>query len=126
MQVAKERNLRFGFDKCEFDQKQLEFFGYIFSARGISPSSSKLQAVKDSPVPQNASEVRSFLGMIHYCGRFIPNLATISAPFRLLTHEDVKWEWTSRQQQAFENLKALLPRIPSWDILINRNIQVTC
>ena len=108
LQTAKERNLRFGFNKCEFDQKELEFFGYVFSDKGISPSSSKVQAVKDAPVPKNASEIRSFLGMIQYCGRFIPNLATVSAPLRVLTHKDVKWVWTSREQHAFETLKTLL------------------
>ena len=55
LQVAKERK------KFEFDQKPLEFFGYIFSSEGISPSPSKVRAIKDALVPQNASEVRSFL-----------------------------------------------------------------
>ena len=108
LQTAKERNLRFGFSKCEFDQKQLEFFGYVFSDEGISPSSSKVEAVKDASVPQNASEIRSFLGLIQYCGRFIPNLATVSAPLRVLTHKDVKWTRTSREQHAFDTLKTLL------------------
>ena len=49
LQVAKERNLRFIFDKCEFDQQQLEFFGYIFSSAGISASPSKVCALKDAP-----------------------------------------------------------------------------
>ena len=108
LQVAKERNLRFGFDKCEFDQRQLEFFGYVFSRDGISPSPSKVRGIKQAPIPKNASDVRAFLGMLQYCGRFIPNLAKISAPLRLLTHKDVKWTWTSRQQHAFETLKDLL------------------
>ena len=56
----------------------------------------------------NFSEVRSFLGMLQYCGGFIPNLAEISAPLCLLTHKDVKWVWTLRQQHAFETLKELL------------------
>ena len=46
--------------------------------------------------------------MLQYCGRFIPKLAEISAPLRLLTHKDVKWTWTSKQQHAFETLKQLL------------------
>ena len=100
-EVAKQRNLRFTFDKCQFDQHELEFFGCIFSDKGISPSPVKVQAVKACAVPTNASEVRSFLGMIQYCSRFIPNLATISAPLRLLTRKDVPWEWTDKEQAAF-------------------------
>ena len=73
LQEAEQRNLKFNFAKCQFDQTQLELFGYIFSADGISPSANKVQAIKDASVPKNASEVRSFLGMVQYCGRFIPN-----------------------------------------------------
>ena len=108
LQVAEQRNLKFNFAKCQFDQTQLEFFGYIFSAGRISPSGNKVQAIKDASVPKNASEVRSFLGMVQYCGRFIPKLADISAPLRALTHKDAKWTWGPRQKQAFENLKHVL------------------
>ena len=91
LQVAEQRNLISSISpKCQFDQTQLEFFGYIFSADGIFPSANKVQAIKDASVPKNASEVRSFLGMVQYCGRFIPKLADISAPLRGLTHKDAK------------------------------------
>ncbi len=64
--------------------------------------------MKETPLPTNPTGIRSFLGMIQYCGRVIPNLATISAPLRMLTQEDVKWDCTSRHQEAFETLKQLL------------------
>ena len=48
--------------------------GYIFSAAGISSSPHKVDAVKATQDPT------SLLGTIQYCGRFIPSLATISAP----------------------------------------------
>ncbi len=105
LEVLKANNLKLQLANWQFDKKQLEFFGYIFSANGISPSPNKVSAVKETPVPTNPTEIRSFLGMIQYCGRFIPNLATISSPLRMLTQKDVKWEWTSRHQDAFETLK---------------------
>ena len=108
LEVLKANNLKLGLAKCQFDKEQLEIFGYIFSADGISPSPSKVDAVKETPVPTNHTEVRFFLGMIQYCGRFIPNLATVSAPLRMLTQKDVKWDWTSMHQEAFETLKRLL------------------
>ena len=78
--ALKATNLKVGLPKCHFDKKQLEFFGYIFSAAGISPSHHKVDAVKATLVPTNPTEIRSFLGMIQDCGPFIPNLATISPP----------------------------------------------
>ena len=88
-QVAEQRNLKFNFAKCQFDQTQLEFFGYIFSPDGISPSANKVQAIKDASVPKNASEVRSFLGMVQYCGRFIPKLADSAPHFALSCKMDL-------------------------------------
>ena len=35
------------------------------------------------------SETQSFLGLVNYCGRFIPDLATISEPLRCLTKSRV-------------------------------------
>ncbi len=42
LQVAKERNF-------EFDERQLEFFGYVFSRERISPSPSKVRAITKIP-----------------------------------------------------------------------------
>ena len=93
-EVAKQRNLRFKYENCQFDQIELEFFVYVFSKSGISPSLSKVTAVKESSLSRSASEIRSFLGMLQYCGHFIPNLATLAATLCKLTQKGVKWVWT--------------------------------
>ena len=36
----------------------------------------KVKAVKEAREPRTVSETRSFLGLVNYCGRFIPDLAT--------------------------------------------------
>lgn len=46
--------------------------------------------------------------MIQYSARFIPSLATISAPLHLLTCKYVKWAWTGKEHAAFDELKKLL------------------
>ena len=45
---------------------------------------------------------------MNYCGRYIPNFSTVSAPLRELTRQSSKWEWTSRHQNSFDELKLLL------------------
>lgn len=54
------------------------------------------------------AEVRRFLGMATYCGRFIPNLATIAEPLRHLTKKDTPWRWTQTEQEAFDKVKSAL------------------
>lgn len=100
-----ERNLTLNKDKCEFNKSQLEFYGYVFGANGISADPRKVDAIKTAEIPKNVSEVRSFLGMTNYVGRFIPNYSTITAPLRDLTKNNVNFEWGKNQQESFETLK---------------------
>ena len=80
-----ERNLTLNKSKCEFNKDKLEFDGHIVSAQGISPDPKKVAAIKNAPVPKDVGEVRSFLAMTNYVGRFIPNYSTITEPLRRLT-----------------------------------------
>ena len=72
-------------DKCELNKKSLTFFGFVFSAHGISPDPEKVKAIHDARPPTSANEVRSFLGMVTYCAKFIPNFSDITKPLRELT-----------------------------------------
>ncbi len=55
--------------------------------------------------PENASEVRSFLGLAGYSSRFIPQFACISEPLRRLTRKDAKFHFGTEQKKAFKILK---------------------
>lgn len=100
-----ERTLTLNKDKCEFNKSQLEVYGYVFGANGISADPRKVDAIKTAEIPKNVSEVRSFLGMTNYVKRFIPNYSTITAPLRDLTKNNVNFEWGKNQQESFETLK---------------------
>ena len=63
---------------------------------------------KDAWRPTNPNEVRSFLGLVNYCTRFFPNLATEAEPLRKLTRQDHEWEWSDLQETAFNKLKTTL------------------
>ncbi|KAJ1151085.1 hypothetical protein NDU88_003872, partial [Pleurodeles waltl] len=90
--------------KCAFYQTSVEFFGYILSKDGLQVDPRKAEAIRQAPTPQNPTEVRSFLGMATYCGRFIPQLATMSKPLRQLTKGQHRWEWTPDAHKAFEDI----------------------
>jgi hypothetical protein len=53
-------------------------------------------------------EVSSFLGMVTYCSRFIPNATAISEPLGSLTHTKQEWVWKEEPEKAFKNLKKSL------------------
>ena len=72
----------------------------------------KVEKVVNWPVPQNLTDVLSFLGLCAYYCRFIPDFSLVAKPLTMLLEKDVIFEWTSFQQVAFEQLKKLLTRTP--------------
>ena len=79
--------------------------GHLLSARGIGPSQTKVEAVTEAKQPDSAAEVRSFLGLVNFCARFIPHLARVSEHFRGLIRKDVHFSWGKEQEVAFNELK---------------------
>lgn len=100
-----ENNLTINKGKCDFHKTSLEFFGYLFSNKGIAPDPRKIEAITDMPPPQNQSEMRSLLGMANYSARFIPNYSLTTQPLRELTKKDSKWIWGKEQSDALKTLK---------------------
>ena len=83
----------------------IEFMGHILSEHGVGLAKSKVEAVQNARQPKSVSEVRSFLGLVNFSGRFIPNLATIAEPLRKLTRNGVPCNWGPEQTRAFDELK---------------------
>ena len=107
-----DRGLRLNQSKCKFLNETLEFFGQIFSKDGCKPDPKRYTALKNAPKPTNVSEVRSLLGMATYSSKYIPNFATITAPLRILTKKNAKFEWTSTHQDAYDQLTSALSSAP--------------
>ncbi len=81
------------------------FMGMLLSEKGIGPTAERVRAVVEAREPENASEVRSFLGLAGYSSRFIPQFASISEPLRRLTKKDAKFNFGTEQKKAFNILK---------------------
>lgn len=106
-----ENELTVSSDKCVFDQEEIEFYGMIFSAKGVRLSKSKINAIQNAKPPKNANEVRSFLGLANYVSRFIKDYATTAEPLWKLTKPATKWNWGKEQEEAFEKTKKSLTTV---------------
>ena len=51
------------------------------------------------------SELKSFLGLLNYYGRFLPDLATLLASLYELLQSTRSWSWGKSQSRAFEHAK---------------------
>lgn len=95
-------------DKCKFLQESITFLGHCMDAEGIHATADKLDAIVKAPAPENVQQLRSFLGLINYYGKFIPNAATILHPLNRLLCKDAKWKRTRDCQKSFELAKEKL------------------
>ena len=95
-------NLTLNKRKCEFNKQSISFFRFIFSEKGISPDPTKALP------PTTTSAVRSFLGMVTYCAKFIPNFSDVSEPLRKLTRKDQPFLWGEEQETSSNTIKKLL------------------
>nr|XP_033477362.1 uncharacterized protein K02A2.6 [Epinephelus lanceolatus] len=108
LQRLKEYGLRVRKEKCEFFKPSVEYLGHVIDAKGLHTAPSKIAAIVDAPPPQNVSQLRSFLGLLNYYGRFIPNLASLLQPLHELLRQDKTWKWTANCQDAFQKAKSVL------------------
>ncbi|KAJ1093273.1 hypothetical protein NDU88_006378, partial [Pleurodeles waltl] len=84
LQRIQDSGLTLHRQKCEFLRDRIQFFGYMFSENGVAPDPAKVNDIKDASPPTTVTEVRSFLGMVNYCGRFIKDLSNLTQPLRNL------------------------------------------
>ena len=95
-------------EKCVFMQKSIKYLGHVLDASGLRPDPDKVEAILKAPQPQNREQLESFLGMVQYYGRHVPELSTLSGSLNELRRKEVVFKWTPKQQAAFENLKSEL------------------
>jgi hypothetical protein len=78
------------------------------SAKGIAVDPSKVKDILEWNPPTIVYQVRSFLGLARYYHRFIPDFSKIVKPIMRLLKNDTKFDWSSKCNEAFEQLKVLL------------------
>ena len=98
--------------KCHWMQKSVKFLGHIVSSDGISVDPAKVKSVSCFPLPQNSTDVRSFLGLTSYYRRFIPVFASRSKPLADLTKKKCKFVWNKDAQKSFDDLQHCLTSAP--------------
>ena len=94
--------------KCKLYQNSVTYLGYKLSAEGISPDEGKIRALKEWKIPENITEVRSFIGFCRYYRRFVMDFAGIVKPLHEITKKNRRFTWTPDCQAAFENLKTAM------------------
>ena len=108
----KHHGIRLKKEKCSFFQLSVEYLGHQINAEGVHTSKKKVQAILEQRSPRNISELRSFLGMLNFYAKFLPNLSSLLHPLHLLLRESQRWNWTIDCEKAFQSAKEKLAQAP--------------
>ena len=78
--AAKEINLTYNRDKCEFNTRKLHILGYVVENGEMRPDPERLRALLDMPVPTNDKGLKRMLGFFSYYARWIQNFSQKISP----------------------------------------------
>ena len=67
-------------DKCEWEQQQIEFLGYMVSGQGVEMTDEKMETLKKIEPVKTLKDVQHFLGFANIYRRFIKDYSEIILP----------------------------------------------
>ena len=114
IQRIQEAGLTVRPSKCKIGYSEMEFTGQIIGGGTVSTETDKVNQIKSATRPRTKKQVRSFLGLVGFYRKYIPNFAKLSTPLTDLTKkgEPNVVIWTEIQERAFQSLKNKLTTSP--------------
>ena len=112
LEILRKEKLYAKWSKCEFWLEQVQFLGHVIGKEGIMVDPAKIEAVANWERPRTPTEVRSFLGLAGYYRRFVQDFSKIATPLTRLTRKTEKFEWTTKCEESFQELKRRLITAP--------------
>ena len=99
-------------EKCTFGATSVTWFGWVFSASGMSADPKKLQAIREAGRPATVDDVKSFLQACQFNAKFMFDseraYAQATQPLRELTHKGRKFAWSPECEASYQEvLKAM-------------------
>ena len=114
LSLVKEAGLTIHPQKCTLAREETAYLGYVLGRGVIRPQVGKVEAIKTAERPTTKKQVRSFLGLVGWYRRFIPNFSQRAVPLTELTRKSQpnKVVWTEECEEAFQGLKDSLCKEP--------------
>lgn len=105
-------NFKVQLDKSEFLRKEIAFLGHLVSTEGIKPNPAKIEAIQKFPIPRTRREIKSFVGLLSYYRKFIPDLARLLRPMTDCLKQDRRITLDEDYVGSFETCRRILMNDP--------------
>ena len=96
--------------KCDFAQTDINFLGVKVGNGNVYPDPKKVEAIRNFQVPTNKKTLRSYLGLLSFYRKFIPNLAMYVSKLTGLLKKGCpdKIRWTDELTDDFKKSRNLI------------------
>ena len=108
LQRLEDNGLKANREKCQFFQDEVIFCGFKIDKEGLHKTQDKVDAILQAPVPDNKTQLRSFLGLLNYYHKFLDNIAHIAQPMHELLQNNKPFVWSTDCNNAFLKAKKLI------------------
>ena len=93
----------------------------MIDAEEIKATPKKVEFISKAPQSKNKTELRSFLGLVYYYRKFIPQLASVTQPLNELLCKKTYLKWTAKCERAFTTLKG---QLTSTKVLVHYDVNL--
>ena len=102
-----EYGMKIKLHKCEWFKTEVQFLGHIVNRNGVRKCPEYVESVRSFPKPETVKQLRSFLGLVNFQRKFIPNCSLISKPLNswLGKTDKLKIRWDTEMEDSFRQLK---------------------
>ena len=101
--------MRLRVEKFSFLENSCVYLGHRLDTGGIHPSTDKFIVLQNAPEPTSVPELRSYLGMVYCCHKFLKNFSSVLAPLHKSLQKDTSWHLGSDQANAFGGVEYVVP-----------------
>jgi len=114
LEVIRKSAIKVKPSKCQFQEGETEYLGFIIAQEGLKTDPVKTQAIWDWTTLKKIKEIQCFLGFCNFYQRFIGGFCRTAKPLYAKTTKECmsNGEWGDEEQPAFDELRTKLTTAP--------------
>jgi hypothetical protein len=109
--------LKLNADKSIFVATTVQYLGYTINEEGVTLSTDKMAAIRETRPPGNLKQIREFVGLANYFRFLIKDFSKMSAPMTALTKKHSGWKEGKLREEAYPAFLALKEKLMQQPIM---------
>ena len=115
LQRLEQSGLHLKKEKCSFKVPSITYLGYQIDVAGLRPVEEKVKTVQAVPEPHNTSELKSYLVLLSYYSRFLPQMTSTQLPLYIPSSKNSAVVLYCKGKTSFQVVKRVTAILTSSD-----------